>query len=399
MDPLSAMPTTAPTNVPSGTTGDDHTTSLPSLTSSSSVAYSGDSSGQAVAPTSLSSDKRTEASTTTKSVSSTHQSKSTAGHSLSNDTVAGIVVGAAVGLAFITFLVTFLFMSRKRRSRSRRRYHRPSNGVPVLRKTRDHPVVTEKSGASSLFENHLPQSADDNTVKRRARTTLEQIGFHVETFYQNLSDVGTPDFNDQLSIFDSPYIPSALVTQLSQSIDTVPLIMHSLACFVTLSISPISATEKSLLPIEFITLPSSVGSVESNVSTNAELSQALSRWRVLTAYLHSNSSDNTAYNARVDEQIHNMATSFSNAFAPWKNGKYRSKDRVCNLCEILKQAADLGIWLFSQPSAFRFDWPTGTPQSTREVTVLPGLVKETDEKGIWLKDAQVLVEPKIEKPM
>ena len=93
-----------------------------------------------------------------------------------------------------------------------------------------------------------------------------------------------------------------------------------------------------------------------------------------------------------------MATSFSNAFAPWKNGKYRTIDRVRNLSEILKQAVDLGIWLFSQPSAFRFDWSTSTPWSTREITVLPGLVKETDENGTQLKDAHVLVEPVMERP-
>ena len=136
-----------------------------------------------------------------------------------------------------------------------------------------------------------------------------------------------------------------------------------------------------------------LSSYSANADISEDLLQALSKWRVLTVYLHSNSSDHTSYNAQVDEQIQNMATSFSNAFTPWKNGKYRSKDRVRNLCEILKQAADLGIWLFAQPSAFRFDWPTGTPRSTREITVLPGLVKETDEKGIRLKDAQVLVEP------
>ena len=93
-----------------------------------------------------------------------------------------------------------------------------------------------------------------------------------------------------------------------------------------------------------------------------------------------------------------MATSFSSAFAPWKNGKYRSKDRVRNLSEILKQAADLGMWLFSQPSTFRFDWTAGTPQSTREIIMLPGLVKETDEKGIRLEEAQVLIEPVLEGP-
>ena len=93
-----------------------------------------------------------------------------------------------------------------------------------------------------------------------------------------------------------------------------------------------------------------------------------------------------------------MATSFSNAFAPWKNGKYSSKDRVLNLSEILKQASDLGMWLFSQPSSFRFDWATGIPQSFEGVIVLPGLVKETDEKGIRLRDVQVLVAPVVGSP-
>ena len=411
--------TIAPTNMASGNPEPEHTASLLSLTSSS-IAYSGNSPGQAVAPSSLSSDKPTDLSTSTQSVLPAQDYQSIAGHSLSNDTVAGIVVGAAIGLALITFLLTFLFMRRKQRARSRRRHHGPSEGVLVPRKSRNRPIVKKLSGASSPFENYLPQSAEDNTVKQRARTTLEQIGFHVETFYQSLPDVSIQNIDDQLAIFESPYLPTLLLTLLRQSKDKTPLIMHSLAYFVTLSISPINGTEQSLLPIEFVTLPSSVGCVKSNVSANAgkiqfcvttghfiahsanadiskELSHALSKWRVLTVYLHSSSPD-TAYRARVDEQIQNMATSFSNAFAPWRNRKYRSKDRVRNLFEILKQAADLGIWLFSQPSAYRFNWPTSTPRSTSEIIVLPGLVKETDEKGMRLKDPQVLVEPVMKRP-
>ena len=264
----STVATTAPTNVASGTTGPEYNTSLPSLTSSSSIAYSS-SPGQAVASTSLSSDKSTDLSTSTQSVLPAHDHQSTTGHSLSNGTVAGIVVGAAVGLALITFLLTFLFMRRKRRSRSSRRHHRPSDRFLVLRKSRNRQIVPKISGASSLFENYLPQSADDSTVKQRARIILEQIGFHVETFYQSLSDVGTANFDDKLAMFDSPYLPSPLVTLFNQSKDKTPLIMHSLAYFVTLSISPINGTEQSLLPVEFVTLPSSVGCVESNVSANA----------------------------------------------------------------------------------------------------------------------------------
>ena len=139
----------------------------------------------------------------------------------------------------------------------------------MLRKSRNRPNIPKSSGASSLFENYLPQSADDSTVKQRVRITLEQIAFHIETFYQSLSDVGTPNFDEQLAMFDSPYLPTPLVTLFNQSKDKTPLIMHSLAYFVTLSISPINGTEQSLLPIEFVTLPSSVGCLESNVSANA----------------------------------------------------------------------------------------------------------------------------------
>ena len=265
----STATTTAPANVPSDTTGTDYNTSLPNLNSSSSVAYSGNSSHHAVAATSFSSDKPTGTSTSTQSVVSAQESKAAANHSLSNGTVAGIVVGSSFGLAWITFFVTFFCIRRKRRSRSRRRRQRPSNGVPTLRKIKDRPIAAQTSGNPSLFENYLPQSADDNTVKTRARTTLEQIEFHVETFYQNLPDFSTSNSENQLAAFDSPYITAPLVTLLSQSEDTMPLILHSLAYFVTASISPINGAAHSLLPIEFITLPSSFGSLESDLLTTA----------------------------------------------------------------------------------------------------------------------------------
>ena len=267
---LTIVPTDVASATTSSTTDSGHTTSLPSLTSSSSIAYSGSSPGQAVAPTSLSSHQPTELSTSTQSVlPPAHDYPSITGHSLSNNTVAGIVVGAAVGLALITFLLTFVFMRRNQRSRSRRRHHRPLDGVLVPRKSRNRRIVPKQFGASSLFENYLPHSAEDNTVKQRARTILEQIGFHVETFYQSSYDVNTRNLDDQLAMFDSPYLPTPLATLLNQSKDKLPLIMHSLAYFVTLSISPINGTEQSLLPIEFVMLPSSVGCVESNVSANA----------------------------------------------------------------------------------------------------------------------------------
>lgn len=67
-----------------------------------------------------------------------------------------------------------------------------------------------------------------------------------------------------------------------------------------------------------------------------------------------------------------------------------------NLAEILKHAADLGIWLFSQPSGFRFMWAAAGGKGGRDggrgtLVVLPGLVKESDEYGKRLREGQVLV--------
>ena len=262
--------TTAPPSVASGTTGPEHTLSLSSSTSSSSIMSSGDGPDLVVARMSLSSDHPTSLSTSTSTMSvlSGHGYQSTAGHSISNHTVAGIVVGAAIGSALITFLVTFLFMRRERRSRSSRQHHRPLERFLMLRKSTNRQIVPTHSGPSFL-ENHLPRSAEDITVAQRARTTLEQICFHVETFYRGLSDDGTPNSDDQLAVFDSPYLPTPLVTLLTLSKNKTPLIMHSLAYLVTLSISSINVTEHSLLPIEFITLPSSLSCVESDVLANA----------------------------------------------------------------------------------------------------------------------------------
>lgn len=234
-----------------------------------SILYFGHSSSQSVAPASPKSDEIMETSTLTQSVIPANESNLTTSHCLSNDAVAGIVVGAAVGLAIITALVIFFCMRRKRHPRSRRRHHRSLDGPQVPRKTRDRPAVVEIPNTSSVLENYLPQSADDSTVERRARTTLEQIGFHVDNFYQSQSVVASSKSDDGLTGFDSPYLPAPLMTLLSQSKDTIPLIVHALAYFVILSLSPFKHSKHSLLPIEFVTLPSSVGFLEASGSTKA----------------------------------------------------------------------------------------------------------------------------------
>ena len=59
---------------------------------------------------------------------------------------------------------------------------------------------------------------------------------------------------------------------------------------------------------------------------------------------------------------------------------------------IIEGAADLGVWLFAQPSTFEFHWPKHSEAERGRLAVLPALVKTTDERGQGLREAQVVVD-------
>ena len=117
----------------------------------------------------------------------------------------------------------------------------------------------------------------------------------------------------------------------------------------------------------------------------------MSRWRVLTAYLRPEPSKDTTYLADRDQKIHETVLAFSEAFAPWKSPKYNDADRSRSLSEIIKGAAELGVWIFAQPSWFEFHWPKYSEADRGRLAISPALVKMTDERGQVLKEAQVMV--------
>lgn len=117
----------------------------------------------------------------------------------------------------------------------------------------------------------------------------------------------------------------------------------------------------------------------------------MSRWRVLTAYLRPDPAKDTAYIAQRDRQINDTVQSFGRAFAPWKSTGYKDEERARSLSAILEEAANLGIFLFSQPSTLIFQWPSSSEVRPGKVVVSPALAKTTDEKGQELAEAQVMV--------
>lgn len=117
----------------------------------------------------------------------------------------------------------------------------------------------------------------------------------------------------------------------------------------------------------------------------------MSQWRGLTAYLYS-VADSSSYITHRDRQISRTVEAFSRAFAPWRNLHSDDKERERSLSAILTDGAELGVWLFSQPSELRFQWPSDRTVGRDRIVVTPALVKITDEYGQRLAQPQIMVQ-------
>ena len=118
----------------------------------------------------------------------------------------------------------------------------------------------------------------------------------------------------------------------------------------------------------------------------------MSRWRVTTAYLHPDPTKDPKYISERDRQISDIVQSFAKAFAPWKSSGYKDEERARSLSAILEDSANLGMFLFSQPSTLSFYWPAGGDIRSGKVVVSPALLKTADENGEKLAEAWIMVD-------
>ena len=261
---------------PPASVGQDSATSA--ITSIASLAFSATSANSSTPsirePTTSASPSRTQSLTsTTGSLSSISSiSNSTSPHSpsalpdhrLSNGTVAGIVVGAALALGLITFLATFAIMRRQKQSKRKRRSRSSEDGRGVALGP---PRRQGPTGASRTHDSYQPQSADDKTIQQKVRSTLDQIELHVENFYRNSSSSALSPDSGELSAFDSPYLSASLASLLPHSRNKLSIIKHALVQSVSSSLSLTADPTRSLIPTEYTLLPSTITSTKSSVTS------------------------------------------------------------------------------------------------------------------------------------
>ncbi|OQE32572.1 hypothetical protein PENFLA_c001G03622 [Penicillium flavigenum] len=320
-------------------------------------------------------------------------------------TLAGATVGAFAGGCILALLAAVLFFrSRKKTGENVEKGGDFGSIEATANKISKQSISTFAGRSSTANPNtpaattfisklldlspYIPQPADDSAICVRVQTLFDQAGLHVENYYSRTASNPplSADAVARISCYDSRSLPASFVTMLSKPQSQRAVLTHALVQSLLRAIQPGTAAG-SLLPACYAQSPKQWESEIMNIDTE----RAGFAWRMLTSFL---CTSNNQLPTTPENGIINFAEDFTRVFEPYSNPQFAEADRVQHLASISKSAADLGIWLFSQPCSFMFRWTT-SGGSGDKVVVLPAIVKVCDEQGRRLAVPETLVEEKI----
>jgi hypothetical protein len=121
--------------------------------------------------------------------------------------------------------------------------------------------------------------------------------------------------------------------------------------------------------------------------------RAMFAWRMLTSSMYTRSHDPQGPDSRISQRdaIAALVEDFATAFTPYIDSHSTVEDHLAHLTSVVRAAADLGAWLFSQPCSFEFRW-TSLATSSNQVITFPAVLKVGDEQGRLLPAPHTLVE-------
>ncbi|GKZ99197.1 hypothetical protein AnigIFM60653_003402 [Aspergillus niger] len=365
-----------------GTTTSDSSTTAPTsptlTTPGSSTALSSQTTSASVVNSSSSS-----------TPTSTASSLPSHSNGVSKGALAGAIVGSIAGTAILVIIGAALFFRSRRKSTPQSSSSGDSDrdGVELV-KPRARVQALSGSSPISPTGGHnsqldlipfIPQPADDQTVSTRIQTLFDHIGLHVDNYYvparyESISP--TPEEASRIESYTSSSVTGSLTTALASRRARRPVLNHVLARHILQAIQP----GGSLYP----PFMESHG-VEPGSAANS--TGAMFAWRMLTTRLHAQYLDTTSEAAQ--KNIATLAEGFSEVFGLYRNPELPDADRRRHLVSVVKEAAQLSVWLFTQPCSFEFSWSAPSPGS---IVILPAVMKISDERGDKLPVPQKMVE-------
>jgi hypothetical protein len=215
----------------------------------------------------------------------------------------------------------------------------------------------------------------DQVVKQlrlQLSTMFEQIGLHVDNFYQSSSPTNrvtqlTLEEQQRLHAVDSRHLHDSIAGIWPFAEDVRPLIKH------TISDSIVARLEyRGRIEVRHALLPS--GLLETYrmmaASNENDSAAALSQWRTQTLSMLGIKN----VEASMNSQVKTLATNLTRAFEPWALPRYRAEARTSHLRRVLMEAVELGLEIFSLRQEVEWVWKAPDGSSHESIAVFPGLV-------------------------
>lgn len=132
------------------------------------------------------------------------------------------------------------------------------------------------------------------------------------------------------------------------------------------------------------------------ITVLSDLQPALSAYRVLSGYIRSDILDDPNFIREKSETSERIAAIFEQAFQYWIQRHKSSRDRVAAFRHLIDRAANLGVFLFSQPSVFFFNWEMTRKDHARKlVPVWPFLLRVFDNNAQLRAISDVMIPMKL----
>lgn len=199
----------------------------------------------------------------------------------SKGALAGAIVGSCLCTALLTLLIIYLLSALRRKGEKNHEKksdrnvpgqqkgdikltetHRHLESPPLPQELKDLPAtpipLTHNSEREkSHMDSYIPHPAEDQDVRSRVLTVIDQIALHVENYYSQNSFSNTETslsagIAAMISSYDSPFLPLPMISLLAHRPARIPAIKHSLVRSIFSAILPVPPTsqtdEVSFLP-------------------------------------------------------------------------------------------------------------------------------------------------------
>ncbi|KAI4664416.1 uncharacterized protein J4E79_003920 [Alternaria viburni] len=307
----------------------------------------------------------------------------TADSGLGTGAIAGIAVGCLVAGALLAGFILW-FCWRKRRQ-PKNHYPQPDTYALASQEkgfsANTIPLAGKLSSGAALGGG-LPQPLEDKAISGDVSKISNAIKNHVQSYYHTSRvNPGLIDYEDLQALGPGLPVSVGTLTTLIGNAATREIALRFIIAWVIVSkLQPSKDPSKSLLPSEVAQCYQAVATGDRGFQAQTSL---MARWRVMTAELMQASYIRNPFGPSDSRHASIQATlaTLDNVLQPYADSRMNNGERKRNLEEVLKRAALFAFTLFSQPSAWEFEWQEEEGVTSGDLCIFPALVQVADEAG------------------